>query len=408
MKNITHIKFYNLIKINPSSEIWLKSMRVKIRMLKTLMQNVKISLTRSKISFHKYQLSKDSARIFFFLRNEDINKALEVLKNVFGIYSFSPALRTSNKLKNIIERTLEVGKEIIEKNDTFALRVKRSGIHEYTSQDIAIKVGQEVMDAYSHLNLKVDLSNPKKKIYIEIRGEFSYIYTDIIKTEWGGMPIEKKRKVLCMDIGRLNDLLAGFSLMRRGCELYPILFEISNENNNCMEKRIFNWRELVKYTHQFNFIIRKINISKILEKVKEFLIERKYFCSICRLIRFDILSKLLKESEIEDFDLIRAITDGVSLNNTTLCTDNVDLESIALNYLFSEYPIFTPIIGLDFENVENFTTKISRNLKSFNYCKFKPKNQEINIEEIKILYKSLNLKDLIEQSLYNIEEYDIF
>ena len=103
MEKTTHLKLYNVIKINPSSEIWLKSMRVKIRMLKTLMQNVKISLTRSKISFHKYQLSKDSARIFFFLRNEDINKALEVLKNVFGIYSFSPALRTSNTMKNIAE-----------------------------------------------------------------------------------------------------------------------------------------------------------------------------------------------------------------------------------------------------------------------------------------------------------------
>ena len=221
---MTHLEFYNIIKVNPSPEIWLKSRKVKIRMLKALMNNIKNSLKRVKISFHKYQLSKDSARIFFFFNNEDIKKASEVIKKAFGVYSFSPVLRTSNKLKNIIERTIEVGEEVLKTNDTFALRVKRSGFHDYSSQDVAIKVGQEVMDNFSHLNLKVNLSSPKKEIHIEIRGEFSYIFTDLIYTNWGGLPSEYTRKILCNDIGRLNDLLAAFLVMRRGCELYPIFF----------------------------------------------------------------------------------------------------------------------------------------------------------------------------------------
>ena len=180
MKNTPLLEFYNLIKINPLPEIWLKSRKVKIRMLKALMNNIKNSLKRVKIPFHKYQLSKDSARIFFFFKNEDIKKASEIIKKVFGVYSFSPVLRTSNKLKNIIERTIEVGEEVLTKNDTLALRVKRSGVHEYSSQDVAIKVGQEVIDHFSYLNLKVNLSSPKKEIHIEIRGEFSYIFTDVI------------------------------------------------------------------------------------------------------------------------------------------------------------------------------------------------------------------------------------
>ncbi len=407
MKNQPPLELYNLIKINPSPEIWLKSRKVKIRMLKILISNIKISLARSGIPFYKFQLTKDSARILFFFNNKEISNAIKVLKKVFGIYSFNPALRTSNRIKNIVEKLILVGEKILHKGDTFALRVKRSGKHEYTSHDIAVKGGQAIMDNFKNLNLKVNLSNPMKKIYIEVRGEFSYIYTEIIKTEWGGLPIEKNKKILVPDIGRLSDLLAGFLLMRRGCEIYPILFQLTNDEY-FLESQLSNWNELANYSPKRNFIIRKVNLIKIIENIENILKEKKYICAICRLIRFESQSIMLKEFDIEGFDRIRAISDGVSLNNTFLCPDEVDLESIALNYLFSKYPVFTPTIGLESNNVEEMINKISRDLVNIDYCQFKPKNQEITIEELKTLYKSLNLKDLILESLNNIEEFKIF
>ena len=407
MKNQPPLEFYNLIKINPSPEIWLKSIKVKIRMLKILISNIKISLARSGIPFHKFQLTKDSARIIFFFNNKEISNAIKALKKVFGIYSFNPALRTSNRIKNIVEKLILVGEKILQKGDTFALRVKRSGKHEYTSQDIAVKGGQAIIDNFKNLNLKVNLSNPMKKIYVEVRSAFSYIYTEIIKTEWGGLPIERNKKILVPNIGRVSDLLAGFLLMRRGCEIYPILFQLTNDNY-FLESQLSNWKELANYSPKRNFIIRKVNLTKLIEKIENILKEKKYICAICRLIRFESQSIMLKEFDIEGFDRIRAISDGVSLNNTSLCPDEVDLESIALNYLFSKYPVFTPTIGLESNKVEELISKISRDLVNIDYCQFKPKNQEINIEEIKTLYKSLNLNDLILESLNNIEEIKIF
>ena len=52
--------------------------------------------------------------------------------------------------------------------------------------------------------------------------------------------------------------------------------------------------------------------------------------------------------------------------------------------------------------------KISPNIEMFDYCQFKPQNQKIDIEEIKTVYKSLDLDSLIEKSLDNIEEYNLF
>jgi len=407
VENELPLEFYNLIKINPSPEIWLKSRRVKIRMLKTLMNNIKFTLTRFEIPFHKYQLTKDSARILFFFNNKEIPKAIKALKEVFGIYSFNPALRTSNKIKNIIEKLVLVGQKILQKGDTFALRVKRSGKHEYTSHDIAVKGGQAIIDNFGKLNLKVNLVNPIKKFYIEVRGDFSYIYTKIIKTDWGGLPIERNKKILVPDVGRLSDLLAGFLLMRRGCEIYPILFQLIKDNNY-FKSRLSNWKEIAKYYVNHNFIVRKVNLIKIIERVEKILKEKKYICAICRLVRLESLSIMLKEFNIENFDRIRGLSDGVSLNNISFCPDEVDLESIALNYLFSTYPIFTPIIGLESNKVEKMISKISKNLVNTDYCQFKPKNQEINVEELKTLYKSLNLNELILENLNNTEEIKIF
>lgn len=405
MKNPIYLKQFNLILIR-YNEIWLKSQKVKIRMLRILMNNIKNMLKHKGISFHKYQLSKDSARIFFFLKNEDISNAIEVLKNAFGIYSLSPTLRTSSELKNITKKTIEVCEEVLKKGDTFALRVKRSGKHEFSSQDVAVKVGKAILDNFSNLNLKVNLSNPKKKIFIEVRDEFAYIFTQIIKSKWGGLPIETNKKILIMDVGRINDIIAGFLLMRRGCEIYPILFNLT-ENNNVFKKRILNWKELIHFTPYFKFTIRKINLVEIIQNILHELSEEKYICAICRLIRFDIISKILKDSNINVFDKIRAISDGVSLNNSTLCTDDIDLESLSFNFLFSEYPIFTSLIGSDLEKIQHFQNNISKKLLKVDYCQFKPKNQEFNSQILEKLYRSLKLEDIIKDSIESMEEYDI-
>ncbi len=405
MQNPNILNSYNLILVR-YGEIWLKSQKVKGRMLKVLMNNIKNMLNREAIPFTKYQLSKDSTRIFYFFKSEVLPQALRVLMRVFGVYSLSPALRTSNKLENIIERTLDVAKEILKQGDTFALKVKRSGKHEYSSHEVAVKVGQAIIDNFSDLSLKVDLSNPKKNIYIEIRDEFSYIFTKIFKSDWGGLPIESNKKIIVMDVGRLNDLLAGFLLSRRGSEIYPVLFDLKG-NDEDFEKRISNWKDYIKYSPHLKFTLCKVNLFKIIEDILPSLKQKSYMCAICRLLRFDIISKLLKDSNIKPYAEIRAISDGISLNNSTICSDKMDLETIGLSNPISEYPIFTPLIGLESSECEEFLLKISPNLKFIDYCKFKPKHQEINIEELKSIYNSLNLNDLIDDCLKSVEEIEI-
>ena len=380
---------YNLILIR-YAEIWLKSQKIKIRMLKYLMSNITKILKRKGIKFNKYQMSKDSSRVFFFFNNKDIASAIKVIKNAFGVHSLSPAIRTSNNLKNITERTIELAKDILDRKDSFALRVKRSGKHDFTSMEVAQIVGQAIIDNFPNHELKVNLTQPKKQIFIEIRGDFTYIFTQIIKSKWGGLPIEPQKKILVMDIGRINDAIAGFLLMRRGSEIYPILIDLTDDGIG-VEDWISNWKEIGDYIPKNNMRLAKFGIYDVLKKVYSELDEKQYFCGICRLIRFDLMSKILKNPKFQFYEKIKAVTDGISLNNSNYCPDSIDLETLAINTLNLTHPVFTPLIGIGESKLHDLSKKISKNLKQVNYCPFKPENQVFDAEKLKELYNNLNI-----------------
>ncbi|MFO8018915.1 MAG: THUMP domain-containing protein [Promethearchaeia archaeon] len=402
MKKPQLLDLYNLILIRYSDEIWLKSMKVKMRMINQLMQNIKNQLEDAQIKYHKYQASKDNSRIFFFFKNQDIPEAVKVLNQVFGIYSFSPALRTSDKIKNIIERSLEVGEKILEKGDSFALKVKRSGVHDYTSQDVARIVGKKVLDNFPHLDLKVNLSEPDKIIYIEVRDDFSYVFTEIIESDWSGLPIMARKKMLVMDIGRINDLLAALLLAKRGGKLFFLHFSIHSDSTN----RNVNLKNLKILREFFPFPelhIYRINLIEILQTTFEKIQYPKYTCALCRVIRFNLIEKFKRKMGREEVGNIRVIIDGLSLNNDTYCADFVDLQTLGLSSEFVDLPIFTPLIGLHKEDIGELLSKIPKKLKRFEYCQLKPKDQEFNTEEVQKLYNKLDLDKSLTNLLEDIE-----
>lgn len=382
------LKDYNLILIRYVDEIWLKSNKVKLRMLHTLMDNIKNMLKKAHIPYHKYQLSNDNARIFFFFDNNNIQNALKVLKKVFGIYSLSPAIRTSSNIKNISERALEIAAEVLRKGDSFALRVQRSGTHEFSSQDIAKEVGQIVLDHFKTLNLTVNLGSPDKAIFIEVRNQFTYIFNEIIETQWKGLPIELHKKLIVMDNGRVSDLLAGFFLMRRGCVIYPILFQLTDQEE-VWNKRISNWEKVFAFMPFTHLKLIKIDLTNLIEKILIHVQEKEYICAFCRLFRFIIISNIMDTPHLTGIEHSKAITDGIILHNRNLCSDEIDLESIACSHYLTNLPIFTPLIGLDKEEIITRKINISKELHELDYCKYKPQEQKFDLEKIKHIYKLL-------------------
>ena len=71
---------------------------------------------------------------------------------------------------------------LIERGQSFAVRAERVGVHDFTSLDLAAKVGQAVIDSYMRScghRLKVDLKDPDVVVQCLLRGEELTIGLDL-------------------------------------------------------------------------------------------------------------------------------------------------------------------------------------------------------------------------------------
>lgn len=189
------------------AEIGLKSESVRRKFERQLIENIRYALNRESI-VATIQIKR--GRIFLITRQ--IERALEVLKKIFGVASVSPSAETSSTMEDIIKKSLEMMAEIPKDGKTFAVRVRRTGNHDFTSQDVAVELGREIKKKY---NLKVNLEKPDIELFVEVRDEKSYLFFEKIKGP-GGLPAGTQGKILSL-IRNRNDILALWYMLRRGC-----------------------------------------------------------------------------------------------------------------------------------------------------------------------------------------------
>lgn len=157
---------YNII-VARYREIGLKSHRVRSHLERKLSSNIK--------SAFDCEIKINQGRVLII--PNDFNEAYEKLKRVFGIISFSPAISTYSDFKDI-KKVLSkyvynlVDQSLIDSNTSFAIRCRRVGTHNFSSQEVAAFAGSVVIE---RLGCPVDLTNHKCEIFLEVRDNYTYI-----------------------------------------------------------------------------------------------------------------------------------------------------------------------------------------------------------------------------------------
>lgn len=198
---------YELIIIR-YGEIALKGKETRKRFEHALVNNTKNALNSKNIFI---KIKKEWGRIYIY--TTQIRESINVLKKIFGITSVSPAVQTESDFNSISKIALVITKEKLDKKTRFAIRSTRTGEHDFSSQDVAIYVGNEIVKA---TKANVNLTNPDFVLFIEIRNDKAFLFSEKIQGV-GGMPLGTQGNVIAI-IDSTKSILASWYLMRRGCK----------------------------------------------------------------------------------------------------------------------------------------------------------------------------------------------
>lgn len=187
-------------------EIGTKSRNIRRNFEDILIQNIeRFFLKEGEEVF----INRERGRIFAHAEED----AAYLFRRVFGLVSFSPAVKSSSDVSEIIEEVLSL---IQGWQGSFAVRCRRTGTHDFTSPEVAADVGEAVLE--ENPRLEVDLDDPDHEINIEIRNTDSYIFTEVYDCP-GGLPLSSQGKLAAYVEDKYN-FMATWLMMKRGARTY--------------------------------------------------------------------------------------------------------------------------------------------------------------------------------------------
>ncbi len=191
-------------------EIGLKSTPVRRRFENILKDNMLTMLAADGI---EAIITFADAR--YFIETDDIDGCVRSVKKVFGIASLSVAVECSSEMEDICRTAADYSVGKISKGQSFAVKARREGNHPYTSMDVGREAGSAIFLRNEDLGVKVDLTNPEKVFYIEVRNNRAFIFDSYITCP-GGLPLGSQGRVFA-EIHDRRGTVSAWMMMKRGC-----------------------------------------------------------------------------------------------------------------------------------------------------------------------------------------------
>lgn len=356
----------------------------------TLIQNIKNSLTGETFSFSKtfgrYVISDyDEKR-----QDEIVSK----LKKVFGLYSLSIAEEVDAQLETIkqVVSNIKIGKQ------SFKVFVKRADkTFPLSSMELARELGGVVLD--NNNESTVDLYNPQKEVYVDIRlNHKAYIFDEIIKCK-GGLPLGTSGKGLLLLSGGIDSPVAGYLMAKRGMTLEALHFHSYPYTSEQAKDKVIELAKLLcEYVGEIKLHI--VSFTRVQEEIHK-RCKSEFMITIMRRIMMRVAERLSKANNLG------AIVTGESLGQVASQT----MQSMTVTgNVIKELPVFRPCIAMDKEDIIAISKDIDTydtSILPYEDCctVFLPKNPVIKptIKQAEQEESYLNTDSLVEECI-NKEE----
>lgn len=279
--------------------------------------------------------------------NYDFEEALKRVGMIFGIAGFSRACVCEKTIEDILSRSREYLKNVMENIKTFKVEAKRADKRfPLTSPEICAEVGAMLLEAYPHL--KVDVHNPDRTIYVEIRDFAAYVRAEQIKGA-GGLPVGTAGKASVLISGGIDSPVAAWTMAKRGLRLDAIHFASPPYTSPRAELKVRTLlKKVAAYSGTINLAV--VPFTEVQDEIAQKCPE-DYFTLIMRRMMMRIAERIAKSSGS------LALITGESLGQVASQT----LPALVTTDSVANMPVLRPLIGMDKEEI----IAVSRHIDTF-------------------------------------------
>ncbi|SDN54984.1 tRNA uracil 4-sulfurtransferase ThiI [Alkalicoccus daliensis] len=309
---------------------------------KQLEQNIRRQLK----DYADVKIKRTFGRMYIELNEEPLKEVCELLKDIFGISSFSPVVKTELNEAAIAEAALMVTRDSLnEKEGSFKVAVRRINKKFPTgSQEMNQRISKAVLIQME--NLSVDLHQPDVELKVEIREEAAYISGGVIRGA-GGLPVGTGGRALLLLSGGIDSPVAGYLAMKRGVTLEAIHFHSPPYTN---ERALQKVEDLTNILTRYGGKI-KLHIVPFTESQLAIHQQIPDNCEITVMRRF----MLRIAAEMAEQNNQKALITGESLGQVASQT----LDSMYTINSVTAMPVLRPLITMDKMEVIEIAEKIN-------------------------------------------------
>ncbi|HBZ09676.1 MAG TPA: tRNA 4-thiouridine(8) synthase ThiI [Bacillus bacterium] len=308
--------------------------------VRKLKNNIQMMLRR----FPKTKIETLHDRMYILLNGEPYDQVKEKLAKVFGIQSFSPAIRTEKDLDQIKAAALHVVEQSHIPGRTFKISARRSDkSFEYDTQQLNYEIGSHILINVE--DITVDVKKPDINVIVEVRREGTFVSGEVVQGQ-GGFPARSSGKGVLMLSGGIDSPVAGYLAMKRGVDIEAVHFHSPPYTSERAKQKVLDIAaKLAEFSGRIKVHI--VPFTEIQEKIHE-KIPEGYTMTSTRRMMLRIADEIRKKNDA------LAIFNGESLGQVASQT----MESMLAINEVTNTPILRPVIAMDKVEIIKIATEI--------------------------------------------------
>ena len=274
----------------------------------------------------------------------DLEGAWEACHFIFGVVSLCRCRPCEKNLDRIIEAVEAYLGEDLECAQSFKVESKRSDkAFPLTSIGISQEIGGRLAEAHPHL--QVDVHRPQYTVYVEVRDLAAYVHGPA-EPGAGGLPTGVGGRAAVLLSGGIDSPVAAYMIAKRGVEIECIhFFSYPYTSEQARDKVLELARLVTRYCGRMTVDV--VGFTEIQEAIRDGCPE-EYFTLIMRRFMMRIAQRIALEHGC------KCLVTGENLGQVASQT----MEAMGVTGAVVSLPLFTPLIGMDKEEIVTIARRI--------------------------------------------------